>query len=281
MNHQRAPERPVIHHVVSGELGRSVAVVDLVDALRRETTGCVFACGGAGNIAPDTRQRLLQLFGALPLLASRGVRFVAADGGTNSGVMEAIGLARSRSPVAFPLLGVTPAPEILGPHGAKETVVDPHHSHVIAVHNPRWPGGRREPGAPAGGYWGAELETMRDLFGRLADGRPSVAVVANGGPRALDEIRMHLDAGRRTIFVAGSGRAADAIVSILRGTEPADPDTRALAATARDNAIVSAPGLCDTFDIGEGAAALADRLEEVLQGGGRNLGAHVEKSTTG
>lgn len=256
---------PVIHHVISGELARSAAVLELVDGLRRTTTACLFVCGGAGHVPSGLHARLIDLFDALALLSARGVRFVAADGGTNSGVMEATGLARQRAATPFPLIGVTPAAEILGPHGARQTVADPHHSHVIAVHNPGW--ARNCTGRTSTGtFWGAELDTMRDLFGRLAEGRPSVALVANGGLRALDEIRMHLDAGRRTILVAGSGRAADAIVSLLQGTSPRDDETKALAETARERAILSSPDLCEAFELDAGAAALAQRLEQILRG---------------
>lgn len=239
--------------------------MDLVADLRRDTTACLFACGGAAHVAPDTRDRIIALFEALAILAARGVRFVAADGGTNSGVMAATGLARHHASTSFPLIGVTPAAEILSAHGARHALADPHHSHVIAVHNPGWSTGR-QPAGTERSFWGAELETMRDLFGRLAAGRPAVALVANGGTHALEEIRMHLDAGRRTILVAGSGRAADAVVSLLHGTQPGDAETRVLAETARTRSTLSVPSLCETFDIDAGAEALADRLEQVLRG---------------
>ena len=115
----------------------------------------------------EDRQRLLEMFDGLSRLASGGRRIAVGDGGTQAGIMAAAGLARRASGQTFPLIGVAPAPEI-PPRG--QTPVDPNHSHIVAVDNPS---------APAQDAWGSETETMYVLFNRLAEGRPSVAIVAN------------------------------------------------------------------------------------------------------
>ena len=61
------------------------------------------------------------------------------------------------------------------------------------------------------------------LFGALAEGRPSVAIVANGGGITLNEVESNVRAGRRIILIEGSGRAADALVSLVRKTAGVGP----------------------------------------------------------
>ena len=57
-------------------------------------------------------------------------------------------------------------------------------------------------------------------LGKLADGRPAVTIVANGGGITLTEVDANIRAGRRMIVIEGSGRAADALVSLLKKTIP-------------------------------------------------------------
>jgi hypothetical protein len=143
--------------------------------------------------------------------------------------------------------------------------VDPHHTHVVAVDHPGWPEAMRAQGwTPDDGYWGSETAAMFALFDRLAAGRPSVAIVANGGSITLDEVQAHAAANRPMVVVAGSGRAADALVSSLHGTPPPDDDSRAL----RDRAdALHLTGRCDMFhlfDLASGPGDLARLLEHLL-----------------
>jgi hypothetical protein len=180
--------------------------------------------------------------------------------------MEAAGLVRAGAREPFPLIGVAPAADITGADepGKNEpgkTEIDPNHSCVVAVDNPLWVEARRREGwNPEQGQWGCELEVMADLFDRLSAGRPSVAVLANGGDAALREVRMHLDAGRRVILIEGSGRAADAIVSLLRGTGVAGDEMNALRRTAESLGLLSRPTLYTVVTLSDGAPALADAL---------------------
>ena len=120
------------------------------------------------------------MFDALSLLTKAGHRLAVGDGGTKAGIMEAAGLARKASGYAFPLIGLAPAAEI-PPRGP--TPVDPNHSHIVAVDNPA---------APAGDAWGSETGTMYWLFAQLAEGRPSVTIVANGGGITLAEVEANV-----------------------------------------------------------------------------------------
>ena len=201
--------------VLADDAASSAAVAELVAELRAVADGFVFLAGGASKMRDEVKSRLLALFDAFDLLVGRGVRFAVGDGGTKAGLMEASGLARRASGDRFPLVGVSPAPEITLTGESGKTPIDPNHSHLVVVDNPAWE--RVEDSTPGGGYWGSETEAMHAIFGRLSEGRPSVALVANGGAITLREVRLHLSARRPVVVVAGSGRAADAVLAAVTG----------------------------------------------------------------
>ena len=252
---------PALIRVTSGRLDASPEIARLVQEVRRDADAFVFLSGGASKMSEGDRRQLLDLMSALSLLANRGVRLAVGDGGTKAGLMEAAGRARMAARPPFPLVGVAPAPEV----EPGKTAVEPNHSHLVAVDNPAWAEARaREGWTPDQGYWGSEVDAMFDLFGRLSRDRPAVAVVGNGGAVTLQEIRKHEEARRRIILVAGSGRAADAVVSLLRGTAGATDEIARLRAAAQSEGLVSRPELFQVFAAKEGAAALADLIERHL-----------------
>jgi hypothetical protein len=186
------------------------ALSRLVTTVREQADTFVFLSGGASNLSEEHQRQLFAMFDALGQITRSGRRLAVGDGGTQAGIMRAAGDARAASGNAFLLIGVAPAKEI-PPRG--KTPIDPHHSHIVAVDNPSV--------AKDNDAWGSETETMYWLFDRLADGRPSVTVVANGGGITLSEVAANVDAGRRMIVIEGSGRAADALASLLKKTQPA------------------------------------------------------------
>lgn len=244
---------PRIITVSAARAAEDPDIAALVEELRARADAFIFLSGGASHMAPQAQQQLLGLFNALAILARDGHRIAVGDGGTEAGIMRAAGLARRASGDAFPLLGVAPAPEI-PPRG--ETPVDPHHTHIVAVENPEWDGSE--------GYWGSETGTMYRIFGRLADGRSSVAVVANGGSVTLSEVEENLRAGRRMLLIEGSGRAADALVSLVRGDAPADPEVAKLRARARAHRLDARPDLFRLFDVTRSPRELADTIAQEL-----------------
>ena len=179
----------------------------------------------------EDQRQLMAMFEALTLVAKGGRRIAVGDGGTQAGIMEAAGHARRTSGNAFPLIGVAPAREV-PPRG--KTPLDPNHSHVVAVDNPS---------APAQDTWGSETDTMYWLFAKLAEGRPSVTIVANGGGITLAEVESNLRAGRRIILIEGSGRAADALVSLLQKTQVSDAEVLDLRTRAEKAALTRRPEL--------------------------------------
>lgn len=291
----------------------------LIADIRARADAFIFLSGGASKLPDAVQARIVHLLGALTILGRRGLRFAVADGGMQAGVMEAAGLARRAGGQDFPLIGVAPAPElgVTLPAGQETAVlipmagaataasaptdgatteratrgtatdgrtpVEPNHTHIIAVNDPAWERRQRIAGwTPADGFWGSETETMYRLFGRLAEGRPSVTLVANGGAIVLDEVRANVEAGRPMILVAGSGRAADALVSLLRDDPPTatrtpapdgdathedadgDDDVRQLRTRAQ---ALGLPGLRELYhlvDLDAGPESLAALLASLL-----------------
>ena len=107
---------------------------------------------------------------------------------------------------------------------------------------------------------------MYELFERLAAGRPSVAIVANGGAIALDEVGANVRAGRPIVVIEGSGRAADALASLLRSQTSSDAEIMELRTKARALGLPGRPELFHLFDVDAGADALAQLLRQQLGG---------------
>jgi hypothetical protein len=226
----------------------------LVAEIRKQADAFVFLSGGASKMQADHASQLLKMFYALADVAKRR-RIAVGDGGTKAGIMEVSGLAREASGYAFPLIGITPAGEI-PPRG--QTPIDPHHSDIVAVD---------DPSAKPGEGFGTETELMYWLFARLAEGRPSVTVVANGGGIVLNEVDANVRAGRRMIVIEDSGRAADAIVSLLKKTTPSDAEVKTLRERAEKAGLTARPELFRLVPLQAGAAGLGDAIIAALDAG--------------
>jgi hypothetical protein len=162
--------------------------------------------GGAGGLGDEGRARVRPLFaeGLAPLARDLGARVV--DGGTDAGVMRLMGEARVGAGSGFPLVGVAatgtvalpghPSPR---PDAAR---LEPHHSHFVLV---------------PGSEWGDESPWLARVASRLAGDSPSITVLINGGETAWEDALTSIASGRPVVVVAGSGRAADALASALRG----------------------------------------------------------------
>lgn len=197
--------------------------------------------GGAGGLDETGIDNLRSIFasGIVPVLQRYNA--AAVDGGTLSGVMRLIGEVRAQSGASFPLVGVTAAGTVRLPGRPTppevDTVLEPHHTHFIIV---------------PGDEWGAESPWIAETTSVLADGRPSVTVLINGGEIAYADVERSVQALRRVVVVAGSGRTADAIAGALAG-EASDERAERLAGT----------GLIDTVRLDE-PATLAALLDDVI-----------------
>lgn len=260
---QPPPREPSIIRVAAESAATDPSLRALIEDLRAQADAFVFLAGGAAKMTDEDQRRLLTLFDALGLVARGGTRLAVGDGGTQAGIMEAAGRARQASGGAFLLLGIPPAAEI-PPRG--QTPIDPQHSHIIAVDNRAWDGSH--------GAWGSETATMYEVFARLASGRPSVAIVANGGAIVLNEVEANVRAGRPMILIAGSGRATDALVSLLDTSAPAlapaPGELADLRAEAAARGLTTRPELFHVLPLaGASAESLARLLTQLLADGRR------------
>ena len=246
--------RPRVIDVSSVAPEKSAPLSSLVAEIRKQADAFVFLSGGASKMSEADQRQLLAMFDALSMVAKSGRRIVVGDGGTQAGIMQAAGTARRASGNAFPLIGVAPAREI-PPRG--KTPIDPNHSHIVAVD---------DPSAPAQDSWGSETATMYWLFGKLAEGRPSVTIVANGGGITLNEVDANVRAGRRMILIERSGRAADALISLIRKTEPTEPEVVNLRTRAAQANLARRPELFRIVSREGGAPALRDAIVATLAG---------------
>ncbi len=130
-------------------------------------------------------------------------------GGTDVGVMAAIGISRGRNGYQFPLVGIAPEGSVTWPEGPRSSnalptgndreQLEPHHSHFILV---------------PGNQFGDETKWIVRAASMIASGRhKSVTVLLNGGKVSQQDVEEGLKANRPLIVLSGTGRLADEIAS--------------------------------------------------------------------
>lgn len=188
--------------------------------------------GGAGKMSESDLSRLRSLFVKVlaPIVEELGASVV--DGGTDFGVMQMIGQARAQISATFDLIGVTPVGKVALPNQPSPEEVaplEPNHSHFVLI---------------PGSDWGDESPWLANVPTVIAKGKPSVAVLVNGGEISKKDVSENHKANRTVLAVAGSGRLAHALTAALRG-ESADEGVRKLVASG----LVGAIDFKDSFDI--------------------------------
>ncbi|HEX2990454.1 MAG TPA: hypothetical protein VHO49_07225 [Anaerolineales bacterium] len=161
-----------------------------------------------GHIFPEHAHITYQ---AIEMIAKTAELLDAAVicGGTDMGVIAAIGKSRGRNGFQFPLVGIAPEgivtwPEAprngnLLPLGNEREQLEPHHSHFILV---------------PGNQFGDETKWIVRAATMIAKGRQkSVTVLANGGKVSQMDVEEGLQANRPLIVLSGTGRLADEIAS--------------------------------------------------------------------
>jgi len=173
--------------------------------------------GGASGVDSETLSTIQSLLteGLVPLLD--GWRVLVVDGGTDSGVMRAMGRARAARGARFPLIGVAAegtlrAPNDLQP-GRDLALLEPNHTHLVLV---------------PGESWGDESEWLCDVSSAISGDSPSVTLLMNGGEISYKDAARSLAVGRPLIVLGGSGRAADAIAEAV-WVNSDNPRARAIA----------------------------------------------------
>lgn len=194
------------------------AVEDLSGALAGAGLGAGHAVlvvvGGAGGMSGSDLDAFhtLAVHHVLPVLSAASGAVV--DGGTDAGVMAALGRARRDLGSTVPLVGVAARGTVRvgdGPSGGDDdrAAVEPNHTHLVLV---------------PGQEWGEESPWLSRVATALAGDAPSLTLVVNGGEITYDDIGHSLGAGRPVLVLAGTGRTADAIASagqIATGDAPA------------------------------------------------------------
>jgi hypothetical protein len=236
--------------VLKLEHGRAVAVdgvEDIPAAVGALDLGAprptIVVVGGAAGLDDNALAGLESLAGGI-VRAAAACGAVIVDGGTDAGVMRLVGRARAQASVPISLLGVVvrslavlPGQTVVGPMAALE----PHHTHFVLV---------------PGSSWGEEAPWIASVAGAIAGSCASVSVLVNGGEIAWTDVAESLEASRRVLVVAGTGRTADALAAAAtRG--PSDARAAALVGTELVEAV--GPG-------GDTAAALERRIEHILTG---------------
>jgi hypothetical protein len=141
----------------------------------------------------------------VPAAAAAGA--VVLTGGTNQGVMKIAGECFADRGARM-LVGVAPrAKVIVSPRPQSEVpddeaVLDSNHQSFVLT---------------PGSEWGSETDTLFELAEHIAgDQRAGVVILANGGSVARHEAKRFLEAGWPVVTLAGSRRAADALVHAVQ-----------------------------------------------------------------
>ena len=161
-----------------------------------------------GHILPEHANITLQ---AIEVIAKVAALLDAAllCGGTDVGVMSAIGKSRGRNGYQFSLVGIAPEGIVTWPEGPRNSglflpgnereQLEPHHSHFILV---------------PGNEFGDETKWIVRAATMIAAGRnKSVTILANGGKVSQRDVEEGLGVNRPLIVLAGTGRLADEIAN--------------------------------------------------------------------
>jgi len=155
---------------------------------------------------PQEVQAVARFLGERVLPVLQRLDAVVVDGGTDAGVMQAMGRAIRSCGSHIPLVGVAPEGTVVVPGGAAATLdcaaIEPNHSHLILV---------------PGSAWGDESPWLADIATTLAGDAPSATLVINGGGITYADVGHSITRHRPVIVVSGTGRTADAIAAAVAG----------------------------------------------------------------
>jgi hypothetical protein len=185
-----------VHVARTGELADALATLGL-DGVR----AVLVVVGGASTLTGDQLDTVQSLFETVvaPFCDERGAAVV--DGGTDAGVMAAMGHARANADGTFPLVGVVASGTVIGGDAsAPRTGVDGrarferHHTHFVVV---------------PGDEWGDESPWIVEVARLLAAGSPVAGLLAGGGDVSIRDVENLAAAGYPVLALAGTGGVAD------------------------------------------------------------------------
>jgi hypothetical protein len=206
------------------ELGAAFTTVGLEPA-----HAVLVVVGGAQTLDGAQLEAVQRVLEAVVVPYCDAVGAAVVDGGTDSGVMAAMGRARHAAGGKFPLVGVVAAGTVVDgelPDGdapdGRASVADParleqHHTHFVVV-----------PGA----QWGDESPWIVEVARRIAAGSPVAGLLVGGGNIAARDVENLVAAGFPVLTLAGTGGVADRLATgEVSGVEAVDglvrePDLR-------------------------------------------------------
>lgn len=154
--------------------------------------------GGAGGMSEALIDQTIAFFRdqIAPFVVENGLAVV--DGGTDSGIMRAIGQARAYHQADFPLIGVVVGKLVRD----DPALIEPNHSHLILT---------------PGSDWGEEVPFLHAFPTQLAGDAPSMTLLFNGGQITWMDAEASVKQKRMVLVAEGSGRAADSISKTSTG----------------------------------------------------------------
>jgi hypothetical protein len=184
----------------------------------------VVLIGGADTLDPAVRPALQRLFERGVVRAAANAGALIVDGGTDAGVMAALGGAAAASDASVHLLGIAPAGKVTFPGDTRaargKTLLEPNHTHFILANS---------------ADWGGETTLLFDAVDAVGVNRPTAVVVAAGGPHTGDEVALAVRRGIPIVVLSDTGGLADELAAraeSIRRRAPAatdDPVSRLLA----------------------------------------------------
>ncbi|HNK64511.1 MAG TPA: hypothetical protein PKL78_10745 [Anaerolineales bacterium] len=183
----------VVHPDILGELPDALKALGF-----SKPQPSIVVVGGAGGMSSDDIAKVQGFFEKELLPFAQKMKAVIFDGGTDSGVIAAVGRACEAAKIKdLPMVGVV-ARGIENVQGMLES----NHSHFIFC---------------PGSNWGDESEWIAAAASALSGSLPTAAVLINGGQITWEDARFNVHYGRPVLIAEGSGRTADVIATTKLG----------------------------------------------------------------
>jgi hypothetical protein len=162
--------------------------------------------GGASGMTAGELVKTKELFDNVLVPYADLHQIAIMDGGTDAGVMQAIGDARSNHNATFPLIGIVIekgiGATILENGQFPSSILEPNHTHFILT---------------PGENWDDTASWISAAAGAFSGNAPALTILFNGGEIAWEDAAESVSAGRPVIVAEGSGRTADAIAKTSTG----------------------------------------------------------------
>ena len=209
------PGRPDLGPCASVSYDGTAPLADVLAALGvPERRPVLVLAGWAGTDLPEETQDALDLLlraVVVPVCREQGA--VVVSGGTDAGVMAALGKAASETPDGLVLVGVAPAAKLLG-FGADaedEQAARPEPAHRLVL--------------TTGDSWGDEGPVLVRVAEKIAEGSSVVVLAAGGRAGTAREVALAARRGWPVLFLTGHGGTSNDLAAALR--LPIYPTSRA------------------------------------------------------